>query len=203
MDTQLPEGLMTLDVGPSLWSRFYTVSSLVVVGTKEESGAYDLAPKHMALPLGFAGHFGFVCTPRHHTYGNARREGAFTVSHPQPTQVVMASLATAPREGDDGCKPSLSVIPTFPATKVDGVLLEDGYLFFECELDRVIDGFGEHGLIVGRIVAAHARHSVLRDEEVDDQELIYEMPLLAYLHPGRYSPIERSYSFPFLEGFRG
>ncbi|NNM01394.1 MAG: flavin reductase, partial [Gammaproteobacteria bacterium] len=40
-----------LDVGASIWERFFTVFPLVVVGTLEEDGAADLAPKHLAMPM--------------------------------------------------------------------------------------------------------------------------------------------------------
>ena len=65
------------------------------------------APKHMVSPLGWQNFFGFVCTPRHRTYQNIRREGAFTVTFPRPSQVVLTSLSAAPRDDDD-VKPALS-----------------------------------------------------------------------------------------------
>lgn len=196
-----PDDLVSLRVAPAMWRRFFSVAPLVLAGTKEESGAYDLAPKHMVTPLGWEGHFGFVCTPRHATYWNAKREGAFTISYPRPTQVILTALAASPRD-ENSCKPSLEAIPTFPARVVDGVLLEDGHLFFECELDRVIDGFGDHSLIIGRIVAAHARRKALRHSDRDDQDLIFRAPLLTYLHPGRFGAVRRSFSFPFYEADR-
>lgn len=198
MDRPRPEDVVSLRVGPAMWRRFFSVAPLVLAGTKEEGGAYDLAPKHMVTPLGWEGHFGFVCTPEHKTYWNAKREGAFTISYPQPSQIILAALAASPRD-ETSCKPSLEAIPTFPASTVDGVLLDDGYLFFECELDRVMDDFGAHSLIIGRIVAAHARRQSLRHSDRDDQDLIFRAPLLTYLHPGRFGGVRRSFSFPFYE----
>ncbi|MGB3632749.1 MAG: hypothetical protein WA982_01780, partial [Rubrobacteraceae bacterium] len=110
------------------------------------------------------------------------------------------SLAATPRE-DGGRKPSVDALPTLPANEVDGVFVKDGYLFLECALERVVDDFGENSLIAGRIVAAHVCPDYLRDSERDDQDLIHEFPLLAYLSPGRYSPVGESYSFPFPSGF--
>jgi flavin reductase (DIM6/NTAB) family NADH-FMN oxidoreductase RutF len=63
-----------------LWNRIHTVAPLVLVGSKEPNGRYDIAPKHMAMPLGWGDWYCFVCTPRHATYANIEREGAFTVS---------------------------------------------------------------------------------------------------------------------------
>lgn len=192
--------LFTLRADLPIWERVFTVNPLVLVGTKERDGGYDIAPKHMAFPLGWDNYFGFVCTPRHSTYDNVRRNGVFTVTYPRPTQVVLTSLAATPRE-DGGRKPPLDVLPTFPASEVDGVFVRDGYLFLECVLDRVVDDFGDNSLIAGRVVAAHVRPDYLRDSDKDDQDLIHEFPLLAYLSPGRYSPVGESYSFPFPTGF--
>jgi flavin reductase (DIM6/NTAB) family NADH-FMN oxidoreductase RutF len=88
--------LIPLDVGRPIWDRFFTVAPLVVVGSKEPDGTYDLAPKHMAMPLGCQNYYAFVCSPRHATYRNIRRERQFTVSFPRPTEIVASSLAASP-----------------------------------------------------------------------------------------------------------
>lgn len=193
--------LFDLDLAQPIWERFFSVAPLVVVGTREPDGSYDLAPKHMAMPLGWSNYFGFMCTPRHGTYSNARREGCFTVSFPNPEQVVLASLAAAPR-CDRGDKPALAALPTFSAIAIDGVCLQDAYLFLECELEQIVDGFGENSLIAGQIVAARVREDALRTRDRDDADLLARAPLLAYLSPGRYSRIDRSFSFPFHTGFQ-
>lgn len=190
-----------LDVGRPIWDRMFTVAPLIVVGTREPSGANDLAPKHMAMPLAWENYFGFVCTPNHGTYKNVVREEAFTVSFPNPDQVVLASLAAAPRCDDDS-KPSLAALPTVPATRINGVFLRDAYLFLECELDRVVDGFGLNSLIAGRIVAAHIAPNAMRESDRDDQDVLLNSPLLAYLSPGRYTAIDRGNSFPFPSDMR-
>lgn len=183
----------------SIWDRFFTVSPLVVIGTTEPDGAVDLAPKHLAMPLGWDRWFGFVCTPRHATYRNAVRTEEFTVSYPGPEQLVLTSLAAGPRDGSQ--KPSLAALPTEPASDVKGVLLSDAYVHLECRLDRVVEGFGDNGLVVGTVVAARVHPDALRDIERDDQEVVADAPLLAYLPPGRYGIVERSATFPFHAGF--
>ena len=115
--------------------------------------------------------------------------------------MVLTSLAASPR-CDDGDKAVLRALPTLPARAVDGVLLRDGYFFLECELDRVVDGFDDNSLVVGRIVAAHAERESLRLSDREDAELIHERPLLAYLHPGHCTTVDRSRAFPFPRGFR-
>ncbi len=196
-----PEGLVSLDVGEGLWERVYRVAPLVVVGSKEDGG-YDLAPKHLAMPLSWENHYGFVCSPRHATYHNVKRHSGFTVSYPRPNQVVLASLAAAPREGWESDKPAMEGLPMIPAIRIDAPLLEDAYFYLECELDRIVDDFGSNSLIAGRVIAAHARPEALIVSDRDPAEHLGEAPLLAYLDPGRYATIAGSSAFPFPAGFR-
>jgi flavin reductase (DIM6/NTAB) family NADH-FMN oxidoreductase RutF len=177
------------------------VAPLTVVGTREPDGTYDLAPKHLAMPLSWEGHYGFVCTRSHATYVNACREGFFTVSFPKPEQIVLTSLAAAPRCEDDH-KHSLRAIPTIAASQVDGVLLLHAYLHLECELERVIDDLGANSLIVGRVVAAAVAEDSVRDDDQDAQEMIAHAPMLTYLHPGRFAKITETYAFPYHVGFK-
>jgi len=200
MHREKHEKLITLDVGRPIWDRSFGVYPLVIIGSKEENGQFNLAPKHLAMPLGWENYYGFVCSPRHTTYHNIRRHGAFTVSYPRPSEVLIASLAAAPR-CEEQSKPSLLVLPTFPALEVDGVLVEGCSLFLECRLHSIIDGFGPNSLIIGTVVAAMAHEDALRGEDRDEGDQIYHHPLLAYLSPGRFAEIRHSLSFPFPKGF--
>lgn len=185
-----------LDIRAPVWGRVHTVAPLVLVGTREPDGSFDLAPKHLALPLGLQDWFGFVCTPRHSTYTNAQRERAFTVSYPQPSQLVLTSLAASPR-CEDGSKPAVHAMPTMPARRIAGVLVEGASLALECEFERVVEGFGEYGLVVGRIVAAYASPAALIEADREPETVLAESPLLAYVHPGRFASIDQAFSFPF------
>jgi flavin reductase (DIM6/NTAB) family NADH-FMN oxidoreductase RutF len=191
--------LIPLATDRPIWDRFFGVFPLVIVGSKED-GRYNLAPKHLAMPLGWENHYCFVCSPRHTTYDNIRRHGAFTVSYPRPTEVLLASLAAAPR-CEDLSKPSLLVLPTFPARQVDGVLVQGCYLFLECTLHTILDGFGPNSLIIGNVVAAAALEDALRAEELDEGDQIFQSPLLAYVSPGRLAEIRQTTAFPFPRGF--
>jgi flavin reductase (DIM6/NTAB) family NADH-FMN oxidoreductase RutF len=198
-DGMSTQQVVPLPVGAQLWQRVLTVAPLVLVGTLDPDGSPDLAPKHMAMPLGWDDRFCFACTPRHSTYANALARGVFTVSFPTPAQVVSAGLAATAREAD-ASKPALAALATVPARVVDGVLVEGAYLFLECELDRTVDLEGA-SLVIGRIVAAAADELALRTEG-DDADLAHELPLLAYLAPGRFAEIHESRSFPFPADFR-
>lgn len=172
------------------------VSPLVLIGTKDEDGSLDLAPKHMATPMGWQNYYGFVCSPRHHTYTNIERTGEFTVSYPTPSQILYTALAASPRHAGD-TKPILKSYDTFSAKRIDGEFIDDAYLFLECTHHKTVEGFGANCLITGQIVAAYAKPDYVRSSELDDQELIHNAPLMAYLPPGRIATIKKSNAFPF------
>jgi flavin reductase (DIM6/NTAB) family NADH-FMN oxidoreductase RutF len=188
--------MVEFDTTNPFWDRCFTVAPLVLIGTKEEDGSLDLAPKHMASPMGWDNYFGFVCSARHHTYTNIARTGEFTVSYPKPSQVLYASLAASPRHAD-GPKTVLQSFATFEATRIDGEFIDDAYLFLECRHFKTIGGFGKNCLITGEVVAAYADPDYVRSSELDEQELIHKHPLFAYLPPSRFATIEASNAFPF------
>ena len=200
MSSEEASKLIPLPVDRPIWERVFCVAPLVIVGSKEPTGEYDLAPKHMAMPLGWGNYFCFVCSPRHATYHNIRRHGAFTVSYPRVGEVIYTSLAAAPRS-EDQSKPSLLALPTLAASKVDGVLVTGCYLYLECSLHSMLDDFDGYSLIIGKIVAAAAHEDALRKQEIDDSDQIFRFPLLAYLQPGRIAEIRQSTTFPLPEGF--
>jgi flavin reductase (DIM6/NTAB) family NADH-FMN oxidoreductase RutF len=195
-DYETPTRELSVD---TIWQRVFTVAPLVIVGSKDTDGTYDLAPKHMAMPLGWRSQYGFVCTPRHRTYRNIERHGFFTVSFPRSFQIVQAALAASRRE-PDGTKPALAALPTFDAREVDGVLVHGCYAFLECELDQIVD-LDDASLVIGCILAASAVEEAIRDPDSDDAELLRRVAPLAYLSPSRFVAIEDSRSFPFPASF--
>lgn len=194
------EKYVPLATDQPIWDRVFSVAPLVIVGSREEAGGYNLAPKHLAMPFSWENHFGFVCSPRHTTYVNIRRHGIFTVSYPRPSDVLLASLAAAPR-CEDLSKPSLLVLPTFPARQVDGVFVKGSYLCLECTLHSILDGFGPNSVIIGNVVAATAHEDALRAEDRDAGEQIFDFPLLVYVSPGRLGEVRQTTAFPFPKGF--
>jgi flavin reductase (DIM6/NTAB) family NADH-FMN oxidoreductase RutF len=193
-------GLVEISTETPIWERFFIVAPLVLIATKEGDG-HDVAPKHLAMPLGWENFFGFVCSPRHSTYCNLNVHPEFTVNFPRPERILDVSMA-AGRRLDDRSKPTLAAVPVFPARTVDGVLVEGCALYLECELERVIDGFGENSLIVGRVVAASAAQDAVRGADVDDADLLRELAPLVYVAPGRFAAVRETYSFPFPIDFR-
>ena len=189
-----------LPLDQPIWDRFFSVAPLVIVASQEPDGSFDLAPKHMAMPLGWQNFYAFVCSPRHATYTNIARARQFTVSFPRPSQVAEASMAAGPR-CEDQSKPMLAMLATVPATAVAGVVLKDCYLALECTLHSIVDGFGTNSLIIGSVVAASADEAFLRADDRDPGEQLTRAPLLAYITPGRYAEIARTAQFPVPKGF--
>lgn len=187
---------VSIPIDTPVWDRFFTVAPLVIVGTREGGGGYDLAPKHMAMPLGWQNYYCFACSPRHATQHNVAATGEFTVSFPRPDQILQTSMAAGPRI-EDGSKPTLAALETVPASMVDGVLVSGAYLWLECALERMLEGFGDNTLIIGRVLAVSADERVVRSPETGDRDPIRDAPLLAYLSPGRFASVEQSSSFPF------
>jgi len=69
-------------------------------------------------------------------------------------------------------------------------------------LHQLIDNLGKNSLIIGRIVNAKASEDALRSSDQDDQDLIAESPLLAYLYPGRFAEISNTSKLPLPVGFK-
>jgi flavin reductase (DIM6/NTAB) family NADH-FMN oxidoreductase RutF len=199
--TELPAGLVRLASDGPVWDKVFVVAPLVLVGTLEEDGTPNLAPKHMAMRLGSEHRFCFVCSHRHATLRNAISREAFTVSFPRPAQILETSLAAGGRAADSS-KPSLAALRTFPATAIEGVLVEGCYLHLECRLERVVEGFGDSVLVVGEVVAAAAAEDAVRHSDGDDADLIAGSPLLAYVAPGRFASVAETLSFPLPFDFR-
>ena len=192
---------INIGIDDSFWDRFYLPFPLVVIGSKENNH-FDLAPKHMAIPMSWENHYGFVCSPEHSTYQNIKEHGFFTVSYPKPSQVVSTSLTASPREGTNSDKAILDFIQTVPAEQIDGVFLKDSFLMLECKLFKIYDDFGRNSLITVIIINARAHVDYLRNNDKDEQHQLHKHPLLTYLHPGRFAAIRETSAFPFPLNFK-
>ena len=202
METPDAKTFESLDTPRPIWSRFYMVAPLAVVGTREGDG-YDLAPKHMVMPMGFGNYIGFVCTPEHSTYHNIQATGSFTVSFPTPSQTLITSLSASPRHEEiPKSEQIIGYLPTLKATEADALFLADSYLLLECEHFKTVDGFDQNSLITGRIKKAFVNRHYLRLSDQDPQRMLHENPLLAYIAEGRFARVGDTYHFPFPKGFK-
>lgn len=97
MDQYLADDVVSLDVSRPIWERIFTVAPLAVVGTREANGGYDLAPKHLAMPMGWSNYFGFACTHDHATLRNAQRGKVASLSvFRDPTRFLLRASRRRP-----------------------------------------------------------------------------------------------------------
>jgi flavin reductase (DIM6/NTAB) family NADH-FMN oxidoreductase RutF len=191
-----------LDLSTAIWDRIFIIAPLIVVGTRE-GVQYDMAPKHMAFPVGFGNYFGFVCTPEHGTYQNVRRTGEFTVSFPLPEDIVPVSIsATSREELVSKYQDVISSLPVVRAETMDVPVLRDAYLILECSVFKVVDGFGENSIITGEITAAYVKKDYRRVSDNDAREQLIDHNLLAFIAPDRFARISDTNKFPFPKDFR-
>lgn len=197
----LPVRFIELDCSEPIWSHFFTVAPLVIVGTREGIG-YDLAPKHMVTPMGFHNYFGFVCTPKHRTYHNVVNNREFSVSYLHPKQLIHAAISASPRNKKLSKSDEIvSVLPTINGSKTDTLMMEGAYVRLECKLHKIVDGFDENSLITGKIVSAQVHPEYLRVSEKDESRQISDYPLLAYVADGRFAEVKQTYNFPYPKNF--
>ena len=197
----LPVAFVSLDITEPIWSHFFTVAPLVIIGTKEGVG-YDMAPKHMAIPMGFNNYFGFVCTPDHRTYHNVVNNEEFSVSYLLPKQIIQAAISASPRH--DSISKSdeiITALPTVNGTHTDTLLMEDSYIHLECKLHKIIDGFDKNSMITGKIISASVHPDYLRVSEKDERDQIASNPLLAYVADGRFASVGETFNFPYPKNF--
>lgn len=202
METKDNSNYTSLNLSTAVWDRVFMVAPLIVVGTREGI-QYDMAPKHMAFPVGFENYFGFVCTPEHGTYQNIRRTGEFTISFPLPDDVVPVSLSSTSRE--ELISKYHDVVRSLPVVKAETMdlpVLRDAYLVFECSAYKVVDGFGENSIITGEITAAYVKNDYRRVSDNDAQGQLNEHNLLAFIAPDRFARISETHKFPFPKNFR-
>ncbi len=69
-------------------------------------------------------------------------------------------------------------------------------------ISKRLKDLADNCLITGEVIAAYADPDYVRSTELDDQELIHDAPLFAYLPPARFATIKRSNAFPFPAGMK-
>ena len=129
-----------------------TVSIIVV---KDKDGRYNamsaawtmftsIEPRMMAISIGF----------ERYTYELMRRQKEFVISYPSIKMAEEVKLFGS-ESGREMEKLKVLGTPTQPATKIDGLLLADASLNFECVLkDTLVTG--DHVIFSGEVVASHA-----------------------------------------------
>ncbi len=128
-----------------------TVGIIVV---KDEDGRYNpmsaswvmltsIEPRMIAISIGF----------ERYTYELMRRQSEFVIAFPSISMAAEVKLFGS-ESGRDMDKLKKLGTPTQPATKIDGLLLSEATVNYECILqDTLVTG--DHMIFSGEIVASH------------------------------------------------
>lgn len=129
--------------------------------------------------------YGALISPKRYTYELLTKEQGFTVNFPmlEQAQLIARLGSTSGRNID---KPDHFKIPTSRATKVNGLIMSSSYATYECEKCDMRE-YGDHYLLVGRILLIHIAADVLREKELVDEKKV--RPAL-YFGKDRYLTID-------------
>ena len=85
---------------------------------------------------------------------------------------------------------------------MDILMIDGAYLYLECELFKIIDGFDDYSLITGVIKSVHVQKEYLKTTEKSESQQIRKHPLLAYIANGRFAKVSETFNFPFPKDFQ-
>ena len=129
--------------------------------------------------------YGVLISPKRYTYDLLEKETGFTVNFLMLEQAqLIARLGST--SGRDIDKPDHFKIPTTRTKKVNGLIMTSGYATYECEKYNMHE-YGDHYLLVGRILLIHIAHEVLQDRDLVDEKKV--RPAL-YFGKDRYLTID-------------
>ena len=143
------EDLVEISTEAPIWERFFTVAPLVLVATKR---AATTTSRRSISPCRSAGRTTSASSAARRTrrHRNLEAHPEFTVSFPRGRPDRQSSLLAAGSRLDDRSKPTLAPFRSSRPARWTACSSRAAALYLECALERVIDGFGENSLIVGR-----------------------------------------------------
>ena len=129
--------------------------------------------------------FGVLISPKRYTYSLMKKENGFTVNFLEHNQASMiAKIGGTSGRGIDKLKEFQ--IEFFPADKVNGVITLNSYAAYECQKFDMKE-YGDHFLVVGKIVLIHYKKGIFIDQDVVDEKKV--SPML-YFGKDRYITID-------------
>ena len=92
-------------------------------------------------------------------------------------------------------------IPTVSSEDGENIFVADSYLFLECDLHKIFDGFDDYSIITGTVEKAfvHKKYKIHSDQ--GQQGRIYENPLLVYVAQGRFAKVHETMAYPYPKDF--
>ncbi|UCF69902.1 MAG: flavin reductase family protein [candidate division WOR-3 bacterium] len=129
--------------------------------------------------------YGALISPKRHTYELLLQENGFTVNfltHDHANTIAKLG-STSGREID---KIRDLKIPVHRAPQVNGMIMSDSYGAYECQ-KFALNEYGDHFLLVGRIISVHVAEEVMQEKEIIDERRV--RPAL-YFGKDRYLTID-------------
>jgi len=125
--------------------------------------------------------YGILISPKRYTYELLKNEKGFTVNFLNHDQAdLIAKLGSTSGRTID--KLDRFDITTMPGRRVNGTLMHLSYAAYECEKYDMHE-YGDHYLVVGRILLIHVAQDTLREKESVDEKKV--LPAL-YFGKDRY-----------------
>ena len=125
--------------------------------------------------------YGVLVSPKRYTFELLKKERGFTVNflmHDQAPNI--AELGST--SGRDINKLEKFNIAAGRAQEVNGMIMQSSYAAYECEKTDMHE-YGDHFLVIGRIVVTHIADELLREEQTVDEKKV--LPVL-YFGKDRY-----------------
>jgi len=183
-------------------ARYFTVKPIVLVTTLGPRDIPNVAPKTQCMDVGRdEDYFAFVCTPKHHTYQNAKANGEFVVNYPGPELIHKVSAASQFAENVDEI--ALAGLTSIPSLVVKPPRIKECRVHLECMVEEVKD-LDAASIILGKIVARSANKEVSfeRGKAEESINLLFNYPLLAYVYPNHYTTIRAATEFTFPKNYK-
>jgi flavin reductase (DIM6/NTAB) family NADH-FMN oxidoreductase RutF len=129
--------------------------------------------------------YGTHNTPKRYTYELMQKEKGFTVNFLRHDHSdIIAKLGST--TGRDIDKLEHFELKATPGQCANGMIMHSSYAAYECE-KYAMHEYGDHFLVVGRIVLVHVAHDTLREKEMVDEKNV--LPAL-YFGKDRYLTTE-------------
>ncbi len=114
---------------------------------------------------------GTLISPKRYTYELLKEEKGFTVNFLMHDKSgLIAKLGSTSGRSID--KQKEFNIDTAAAHKVNGLIMHSCYAAYECE-KYAMHEYGDHFLVVGRILLIHVAQNTLKEKEMADEEKVF------------------------------
>lgn len=131
---------------------------VVLVVTVNGKGKENVMPASFVMPVSFSPKYVAVAiAPERHTFSNLKEVGEFTVNVATLEMLDQVKVCGS-YSGRDVDKFSIAKLTKAPSKKVKPPGIAESPVTLECVVTRM-DLFGDHYLVVGRVVEEHVRRT--------------------------------------------